>query len=115
MRGCSTAPVRAGAGIAEDILSTNNGAYAAGVMSAFAAFFFLDFEDYLYDLQKGPWEVVLPEAQVSERKPLLSGAPTILLHRIWPTLRQPGLHFSVPSSENLPAKLTIHQCTTPEK
>jgi hypothetical protein len=74
MRGCNTAVAHAEAEIVEGIPSANKRASADGGTSIFAVFFSLDFCDYLQDLQKGPWEVLLPEAQVSERKLLLSGA-----------------------------------------
>jgi hypothetical protein len=70
----NSAPAHAQAEIVENILSANTHASADGATSTFAAFFSLDFWDDLHDLQKGPWEVLLPEAQVSERKRLLSGA-----------------------------------------
>jgi hypothetical protein len=74
MRGYNTAVAHAEAEIVAGILSANKRASAAGGTSIFAVFFSLDFWDYLQDLQRGPWEVVLPEAQASEGNPLLSGA-----------------------------------------
>lgn len=47
MRRCNTAPADAGAEIVEGILSANNRAAAAGAMSTYADFFFLDLGDYL--------------------------------------------------------------------
>jgi hypothetical protein len=93
---CNTAPADARAEIVEGILLANNGGGAAGAMRLFAVFFFLDFQDYLLDLQKGPWEVVLPEAQVSERKPLLSGAHQLdsLRHCFTESDRSPATHNS---------------------
>ena len=108
MRDCSTAPAHAEAEIVEGIPSANKRASADGATSIFAAFFFLDFWDYLQDLQMGPWEVLLPEAQASEGKPLLSGAP--LLHIILTGLGQPGSPIPAASiREPLSAKLTFLQ------
>jgi hypothetical protein len=67
---CNTAAAIAGGGSAVRTPLANKGEFAANDEMRFA----VDFGNVLRDRENGPWEVTLPEAQVSERKSLLSEA-----------------------------------------